>query len=147
MSGVAGAHRSPRTKLPDSEQHQKGQPPVWRAALFGLCPECGAPTLFDGPTKFAPRCRACGLDYSTYNVGDGPAAFLTMIIGALIVAAAIAVDFAFEPPLWVHVLLWVPITAAAVVYGLRVGKAALLASEHQRKAAEGRLVDRHDEAA
>ncbi len=63
MSGVAGAHRSPRTKLPDSEQHQKGQPPVWRAALFGLCPECGAPTLFDGPTKFAPRCRACGLDY------------------------------------------------------------------------------------
>jgi len=40
-----------------------------------------------------------------------------------------------------------PITAAAVVYGLRVGKAALLASEHQRKAAEGRLVDRHDDDA
>ena len=147
MSGAAGALRSLRTDLPGEAPKQQGQPPLWRAALFGLCPECGAPTLFEGPTKFAPRCRACGLDYSTYNVGDGPAAFLTMIIGALIVAAAIAVDFAFEPPLWVHVLLWVPITAAAVIYGLRVGKAALLASEHQRKAAEGRVVDRHDDDA
>ena len=42
MSGVAGARRSQRTKLPDDNQMQKGQPPVWRAALFGLCPQCGA---------------------------------------------------------------------------------------------------------
>ena len=118
---------------------RKGQPPVWRAALFGLCPECGAQTLFDGPVKFAARCRVCALDFQRYNVGDGPAAFLTMIIGALLIVLALALDFAFEPPLWVHVLLWVPLTAAAVVYGLRVAKAALLASEHQRSAAEGRL--------
>lgn len=89
--------------------------------------------------KFAARCRVCALDFQRYNVGDGPAAFLTMIIGALLIVLALALDFAFEPPLWVHVLLWVPLTAAAVVYGLRVAKAALLASEHQRSAAEGRL--------
>jgi len=124
---------------------QKGQPPVGRAALFGLCPECGARTLFTGAATFAPRCRACGLDFGRYNVGDGPAAFLTLIIGALLIAAALAVDFAFEPPLWVHVLLWVPVTALAVVGGLRVAKAALLASEHQRQAAEGRVEDKpHD---
>lgn len=145
MSGVAGAHRSPRTKLPDSEQHQKGQPPVWRAALFGLCPECGAPTLFDGPVRFRDRCGACGLDYSRYNVGDGPAAFLTLIIGALLIALALILDFAVQPPLWVHVLLWVPLTAAAVVYGLRVAKGALIASEHQRQAAEGRQVGKGDD--
>jgi uncharacterized protein (DUF983 family) len=45
----------------------------------------------------------------------------------------------------VHVLLWVPLTAAAVVYGLRVGKAALLAIEHQRQAAEGRKLDDADD--
>ena len=141
MSGVAGAHRSPRTKLPDSEQHQKGQPPVWRAALFGLCPQCGAQTLFEGPAKFASHCRVCSLDFQSYNVGDGPAAFLTLIVGALIVVAALVVDSAFAPPFWLHIILWVPLTVGAVVYGLRVGKAALLASEHQRKAAEGRLSD------
>ena len=145
MSGAAGARRSPRTKLPAGDQPQKGQPPVWRAALFGLCPECGASTLFDGPVKFRANCDSCGLDYSRYNVGDGPAAFLTLIVGALLIAAALTLDSIVRPPLWVHVVLWVPLTAAAIVYGLRVGKGALLASEHQRQAAEGRQMDDPDD--
>ena len=144
MSGAAGARRSPRTKKPTGDKIQKGQPPVWRAALCGLCPECSAPALFDGPVKFRPKCESCGLDYGRYNVGDGPAAFLTLIIGALLIAIALTLDAVVRPPLWVHVILWVPLTAAAVVYGLRVGKGALLASEHQRQAAEGRKVDKHD---
>ena len=57
---------------------------------------------------------------------------------------ALTLDAVVRPPLWVHVILWVPLTAAAVVYGLRVGKGALLASEHQRQAAEGRKVDKND---
>lgn len=141
MSGAAGARPSPHTKLPDTGNIQKGQPPVWRAALFGLCPECGEPTLFDGPVQFRERCSGCGLDYGRYNVGDGPAAFLTLIIGALLIVLALTLDFAVNPPLWVHVLLWVPVTAGAVVYGLRLVKGALLASEHQRQAAEGRALD------
>lgn len=145
MSGAAGARRSPRTNLPGDNPNQQGQPPVWRAALFGLCPECGAPTLFDGPVQFRAMCDACGLDYGRYNVGDGPAAFLTLIIGALLIALALTLDFAVNPPLWVHILLWVPLTAAAVVYGLRLAKGALLASEHQRQAAEGRREEeKHD---
>jgi len=95
--------------------------------------------------QFHAKCEACGLDYGRYNVGDGPAAFLTLIIGALLVALALAFDAAVRPPLWVHVVLWVPLTAAAVVYGLRVAKSALLASEHQRQAAEGRQVDKSDD--
>ena len=91
--------------------------------------------------KFRAKCDSCGLDYSRYNVGDGPAAFLTLIVGALLIALALTLDAAVRPPLWVHVILWVPLTAAAIVYGLRVGKGALLASEHQRQAAEGRQVD------
>ena len=145
MSGAAGARRSLRTKLPAGNHIQKGQPPVWRAALFGLCPECGEPTLFDGPVKFRAKCGSCGLDYGRYNVGDGPAAFLTLIIGALLIAMALTLDAVVRPPFWVHVVLWVPLTAAAVVYGLRVGKGALLASEHQRQAAEGRQVDKADD--
>lgn len=145
MSGAAGARRSLRTKLPGDKPNQKGQPPVARAALFGLCPRCGAQTLFDGPVKFAPHCRVCTLDYSAFNVGDGPAAFLTLIIGALLIVAALTLDAVARPLFWVHILLWVPLTAAAVVYGLRVGKAALLAIEHQRQAAQGRTLDDPDD--
>lgn len=113
-----------------------GQPGLVPAALFGLCPKCGNRTLFEGVAQFAPRCRACGLDYSQFNVGDGPAAFLTLIIGALITGLALWLELTFHPPFWVHIVLWVPLTAGAVVWGLRAGKAALLAAEYQRKAGE-----------
>ena len=113
-----------------------GQPALREAALFGLCPRCGARTLFAGPIKFAAHCRACGLDFSAFNVGDGPAAFLTMIVGAIVVALALMLQLAAEPPWWVHVLLWVPLTTVGVIGGLRLAKAALLWSEFRQKAGE-----------
>lgn len=116
----------------------KGQPGMTAAALLGLCPGCGGPTLFGGWTRFADRCRACGLDFARFNVGDGPAAFLTLIIGALVVALALSLQLAAEPPWWLHVLLWPPVTLIGVVLGLRVAKAALLQSEHRNKAGESR---------
>ncbi|MBD3728436.1 MAG: DUF983 domain-containing protein [Sphingomonadales bacterium] len=136
--------------MSDEQSHEKGQPgagpSVAEVALFGLCPKCGAKTLFDGTVKFAPRCRACGLDYSQFNVGDGPAAFLTLIIGAVVVGLALWLELAWHPPFWVHALLWIPITALSVVYGLRAGKAALLASEYRNKAGEHRSDGPHEDS-
>ena len=127
--------------MADDRKVTEGQPGLVPAALFGLCPSCGARTLFSGVAKFAPRCRVCGLDFSAFNVGDGPAAFLTLIVGALITAAAIGLELTAHPPFWVHILLWVPLTTLAVVWGLRAGKGALLAAEYQRQAGEGRIRD------
>ncbi len=120
---------------PDNE----GQPGIAQAALFGLCPQCGARALFDGVVKFAPRCRSCGLDFDKFNVGDGPAGFLTLIIGAVLVGLALWLDAAVRPPLWVHALIWVPVTTGAVLVGLRYAKGALLAAEFRNKAGEGRV--------
>lgn len=117
----------------------KGQPGIVSAALFGLCPRCGSRRLFGGLTAFASKCRACELDFAQFNVGDGPAAFLTLLVGGLITGLAIWLELTWHPPFWVHVVLWVPLTAGAVVWGLRIGKAALLAAEFQRGAGEGRL--------
>jgi uncharacterized protein (DUF983 family) len=121
-----------------SPDETKGQPGLAEAALFGLCPRCGAKTLFAGWVRFADHCRVCGLDLAAFNVGDGPAAFLTMIIGGLVVVLAVSLQLAVEPPWWVHALLWVPLTTASVVLGLRVAKAALLQSEFRNRAGEGR---------
>lgn len=107
-----------------------------RSTAFGLCPKCGSHTLFDGVVKFADRCRVCGLNLSRFNVGDGPAGFLTLIIGALVVGLALWLDAAVRPPFWVHALIWIPFTTAAVLLGLRVAKAALLVSEYRNKAGE-----------
>ncbi len=143
MSGVAGALRSTDNGalMPDAEkQSTGGQPALVQAALQGLCPRCGAKTLFAGPTRFAKNCGACGLDYDQYNVGDGPAAFLTLIVGGLVTALAMALELTVMPPFWVHILLWVPLTAFLVVATLRAAKGMLLIQEHRKAAAEGKLV-------
>jgi uncharacterized protein (DUF983 family) len=45
--------------------------------------------LFEGWVRFAHKCRNCGLDLDSFNVGDGPAAFLIFIVGAITVVAAL----------------------------------------------------------
>ena len=114
-------------------------PALAAAALRGLCPNCGARTLFAALARFEPVCRACGLDLDAYNVGDGPAAFLILIVGAVLAIGAILVDQLTGPPWWVH-LIWLPIGAGLTIFGLRLGKAALLFQEHKHRAGEGRLV-------
>lgn len=120
-------------------QNSKGQPDVLPAALFGLCPQCGQKTLFAGATAFSDKCRACGLDYGKYNVGDGPAAFLTLIVGGLVLGLALIVELNWRPPVWVHAMLWFPLTIAAVVGSLRISKAILLILEHRNQAREGSI--------
>lgn len=121
---------------PQSPDKQRGQPAIAEAALSGLCPRCGAKTLFAGTARFAERCHACGLDFTRFNVGDGPAAFLTLIVGTLVTGLAIWLQLRFEPAFWVHVVLWVPLAALLTLGGLRIAKAALLAVEYRNKARE-----------
>jgi uncharacterized protein (DUF983 family) len=117
-----------------------GETSSLKTALAGDCPRCGAHTLFDGWVRFAKRCRGCGLDFDSFNVGDGPAAFLIFIVGTIVVVSALVVDGAFSPPWWVH-LVWIPVTAALTIGGLRISKAWLLAQEYRHRASEGRIAE------
>lgn len=114
-------------------------PEAAQAALRGLCPRCSAPTLFRNLLAFSDRCPVCELAFSQFNVGDGPAAFLIMIVGAIVTILAISLQLSVEPPFWIHILLWVPLTAFLVVGLLRVAKAVLLILEFRNRAREGRL--------
>jgi uncharacterized protein (DUF983 family) len=126
----------------NSEHDKMGQPGIAKAALFGLCPQCNARTLFQNVTNFAEKCTVCNLDYRSFNVGDGPAALLTLAIGAVIILLALTLDVAVRPPFWVHALIWIPVTAALVIVSLRMAKAALLILEYRNKAGEGEIDDK-----
>lgn len=124
----------------DDPAHRAGPAPrPVDAGLRGLCPRCGAATLFAGWIRFARRCRACGLDFDRFNVGDGPAAFLTLILGTIVTIAAVALELTIAPPLWVQMLIWTPVTLVGVLGSLRITKALLLALEYRNAAEEGRL--------
>lgn len=72
-------------------------------------------------------------------MGDGPAAFLTLIIGAIVMIGAVTLTLTLAPPIWVHLLIWTPLTAIGVVGALRISKGALIGLEYRNRASEGRL--------
>ncbi len=114
-------------------------PEILHASLKGLCPRCGSQTLFNGILRFAKRCTRCELDFDRFNVGDGAAAALILLIGTLFVALAIIVQLGFSPPFWVHIILWVPLATAFTLLSLRGSKAAMLYLEYRNDAREGRI--------
>jgi uncharacterized protein (DUF983 family) len=113
-------------------------PSLAAATVNGLCPRCGAKSLFAGVARFAPTCSRCKLDFAALDVADGPAAFLILIVGTIVAVAAILVDLAYSPRWYVH-LIWLPVMVGLTLAGLRIGKAALIYQIFHHRAGEGRL--------
>jgi uncharacterized protein (DUF983 family) len=116
-----------------------GAPSPYLTGLTGRCPSCGKGALFKGLLTLKPRCDACGLDYAFADAGDGPAVFVILLGGLIVVAAALIVEVAYQPPFWVHALLWGPLIIVVTIAPLRLLKGLLIALQFHHKAAEGRL--------
>jgi uncharacterized protein (DUF983 family) len=119
------------------------QPSPLTAALTCRCPQCGEGKLYQGFLTLRPRCDACGLDYSFVDAGDGPAVFVILGAGFVVVFAALVVEVLVQPPFWVHALIWLPLILATTLVPLRPIKALLIALQYRHKAAEGRI-DMHE---
>lgn len=120
---------------------QANYPPVepFGAGFRGRCPRCGEGKLFDGYISLKPRCTVCGLDYDFADSADGPAVFVMLIIGFIVVGLALWLEVSYGPPLWVHFLLWVPLVLILCLPTLRWLKGIMIALQYSNKAAEGRL--------
>jgi uncharacterized protein (DUF983 family) len=117
--------------------------PIGRG-LLGRCPRCGEGHLFQGFLTLRPRCEQCGLDYSFADAGDGPAVFVILLGGALVVFAALMTEVVYQPPYWVHAALWLPMILLFTLGPLRAIKGLLIALQYHHKAQEGRLERRSD---
>lgn len=109
------------------------------AGLRGACPRCGTGKIFSGFLKLAPRCNSCQLDLGFADSGDGPAVFVSLFGGFVVVAAALWVELAYEPPLWVHFLVFLPLTLLVCLGLLRPMKGVLIALQYRNKAEQGLL--------
>jgi uncharacterized protein (DUF983 family) len=107
------------------------------AALLCRCPRCGRGKVFRGLLEVVPSCAVCGLDISAQDAGDGPAVFVILILGAIVVLLAALVEIKLAPPLWVHVALWLPTTLAGAILLLRPLKAGLIALQYRHLALGG----------
>ena len=91
------------------------------------CPRCGHGSIFTGVLAVNFRCRACGLDLTRYNIGDGPAATLVGVWAALLAVLAIWAEFALDPSYWLHVTLWPALMILLIYTTVRPLKAWLIA--------------------
>ena len=119
-------------------------PSPYIAGLSGRCPACGQGRLFENFLAVRPRCENCGLDFSFADAGDGPAIFVMLIGGFIVVGAALGVEFLYRPPYWVHAVLWLPLILLVTLWPLRAIKGLLIALQFYHRAAEGRH-ERHEQ--
>ena len=124
------------------------QPPVRPGlpiftGLAGRCPACSQGRLFQGFLTLRQRCEVCGLDYSFADAGDGPAVFVILFAGFVVVGLALLVEILYQPPYWVHAALWLPLILVVTLGPLRMLKGLLIALQYHHRAAEGRLVRKH----
>lgn len=115
------------------------EPTPIQVGLRGCCPRCGEGKLFVSLLKPAKSCINCDLDYEFIDAGDGPAVFVILIIGFLVTAMAMAVQSSFAPPIWVHMLLWIPLITILSVWSLQFSKGIMIALQYKTKAEQGSL--------
>lgn len=125
------------------EPDRRPHPSPFVTGLKGRCPRCGSGPLFAAPLNLdlRPACTSCGLDYRFIVTGDGPAVFAIMILGFLMLGGALVLEFSLHPPIWLHMLIWIPATLLLAFGLLRPLKATLIALQYAHKAEEGRHVE------
>ncbi len=115
------------------------EPTPSQVGLRGCCPRCGQGKLFASILKPAKTCMNCDLDFEFIDSGDGPAVFVILIIGFLVTAMAMALQSSYAPPIWVHMLLWIPMIIILSTWGLQFAKGIMIALQYKTKAEQGAL--------
>lgn len=118
---------------------QPAGPSPFSTGLAGRCPRCGEGKLFDGYLKLRPHCSACGLDFAFADSADGPAVFIMLIAGFFVLGLALYVEIAYEPPIWLHLALWLPLALVTCLALLRPMKGIAVALQYVNRAQEGRM--------
>ena len=104
-----------------------------RAGLLCRCPNCGKGPLFKGFLKIVDRCEACGFDFTRLNTGDGAAIFIMQIAGGIVVFTALYFQIAYEPPIWLMLLIALPMSLVLSLGLMRPGKGLMIALQMRNK--------------
>mgnify|MGYP001212068966 CR=1 FL=1 len=103
------------------------------SGLTGTCPRCGRGRLFRGFLSVAPACETCGLDLSAQDSGDGPVALIVLVVGFVVVLAALVVEVRYGWPVWLHLIVWLPLSLALCLVLMRPLKATLIALQYKHR--------------
>lgn len=109
------------------------------SCLRGRCPRCGKGKLYSGFLTIRSSCDHCNLDFSFSDSGDGPAVFIILIVGFLIIALAFYTELTYAPPIWLHFVIWIPMIIFCSLALLQPSKSLMIALQYKNQAHEGEL--------
>jgi uncharacterized protein (DUF983 family) len=107
------------------EEHRSVAQAMGRGARF-RCPNCGKGKLYSRYLKVVHTCNVCGTDLYHQRADDAPPYFTIMIVGHIVVGGVLALEMAYHPPTWVHLLIWLPLLLILSLTLLPVVKGALV---------------------
>jgi uncharacterized protein (DUF983 family) len=92
-----------------TSQNKSEASPI-KAGLRCKCPTCQKGHLFKAYLKVADYCDHCGTDFLQEDSGDGAAPFIMIIVGIAVAFLAAYTELIYEPPYWLHFILWFPLS-------------------------------------
>jgi uncharacterized protein (DUF983 family) len=95
------------------------------------CPNCGRGHLFRRFLKVTDHCEVCGEDYSAQRADDFPAYLVIVLVGHIVVPALLAVAVAYNPPAWLQLAIWLPVTLFSALGLLQPTKGAIVGMQWQ----------------
>ena len=121
------------TRPSGTENHAPARIDTIRAGLLCRCPRCGRGPLFSGFLKVVDRCEACGFDFTRLNTGDGAAIFIMQIAGGIVVFGALFAMIAWDPPIWLLLMVTLPLVAGLSLGLMRPGKGVMIALQMRNR--------------
>lgn len=106
------------------------------AGFHCRCPHCGRGRLFSSYLKVIAKCEACGFELGALDTGDGPAVFVMFVVLVITVPLVFFVWAVFEPPVWVHAVLWPVVVTGLSLWLLPPAKGIMLALQYKHRPGE-----------
>ncbi|MFN4277863.1 MAG: DUF983 domain-containing protein [Ferrovibrio sp.] len=105
---------------------------MWRGWRM-RCPACGQGRMFGRYLKVNDTCPSCGLEMSGHRADDAPPYFTILIVGHIIVPLMLLLEQHMQPPEWVHMALWLPLTLLLCLWFLPHIKGTLIGLQWARR--------------
>jgi uncharacterized protein (DUF983 family) len=74
------------------------------------CPACGEGRIFRAYLKVNDYCPECGEALYHHRADDAPPYVVIFIVGHIIIGLLLGVEKMYQPDMWVHMVLWLPLT-------------------------------------
>jgi uncharacterized protein (DUF983 family) len=103
---------------------------MWRG-FKSKCPNCGTGKMFGRFVKVADHCLVCGEDFTPQRADDLPAYLVIVIVGHAIIPSVLMVEANYAPPVWLQLLIWLPVTLISALALLQPIKGAIVGLQWQ----------------